>query len=46
MELERPKFMDTEWYYYDDEGLKIKEDAPAWVKKEYEEFMKYDSVIY
>jgi hypothetical protein len=40
MELERPKFMDTEWYYYDNDGLKVKEDSPEWVKKEYNKFMK------
>ncbi|SHK38244.1 hypothetical protein SAMN02745248_02413 [Hathewaya proteolytica DSM 3090] len=39
MELERPKFMDTDYYYYDDDGLKIKENSPQWVKEEYEQFM-------
>ncbi|WP_198039508.1 hypothetical protein [Clostridium kluyveri] len=40
MELPEPKFMSTEYVYYDDEGLKIKEDSPQWVKNEYKTFMK------
>lgn len=45
MEKVEPKFMSTEWVYYDNTGLKIKEDAPEWVKKEYEEFMKDDNAL-
>lgn len=40
MELNEPKFMSTEYVYYDDDGLKVKDTAPQWVKDEYEEFMK------
>lgn len=40
MELREPKFMNTEYIYYDDEGLKIKEDSPQWVKDEYKAFME------
>ena len=40
MELKETKFMSTEYAYYDDEGLKIKEDAPQWVKDEYKAFME------
>ncbi|HBJ2623598.1 TPA: hypothetical protein LA827_003401 [Clostridium botulinum] len=40
MELAEPKFMSSEYVYYDDEGLKIKEYSPQWVKDEYGEFMK------
>lgn len=40
MELAEPKFMKTEFVYYDDDGLRIKDNAPEWVKNEYEEFMK------
>ena len=39
MELERPKFMYTEYVYYDDDGMKIKEDSPQWVKDEYKSFI-------
>lgn len=39
MELPEPKFMSTEYIYYDDEGLRIKEDSPQWVKDEYEVFI-------
>lgn len=39
MDQEEQKFMSTECVYYDNTGLKIKEDAPELVKKEYDEFM-------
>ncbi|MEF9953576.1 MAG: hypothetical protein RR657_05005 [Peptostreptococcaceae bacterium] len=39
MDLVEPKFMSTE-YYYHNSGIKIRDDAPQWVKDEYEEFMK------
>lgn len=39
MDHVRPKFMDTDFCYYDDDGIKIKEDSPEWVKEEYQEFM-------
>lgn len=39
MELNEPKFMQTEYVYYDDDGLKIKDDSPQWVKDEYNAFM-------
>lgn len=32
--------MSTEYAYYDDDGLKIKEDSPQWVKNEYKKFME------
>lgn len=40
MQIEKPEFMDTEYVYYDDDGLKIKEDSPKWVKDAYNEFME------
>ena len=39
MDLVRPKFMNTEYYYHDN-GIKIKDNAPQWVKDEYKEFME------
>ena len=39
MELNEPKFMETEYAYYDDDGLKIRDDSPQWVKDEYNGFM-------
>ncbi|MBB6715269.1 hypothetical protein [Clostridium gasigenes] len=39
MELVEPKFLREGYGYYDNDGLKVKEDAPAWAKKEYNEFM-------
>lgn len=39
MEVVKPKFIDTEYAYYDDEGLKIKDDSPQWIKDEYKQFM-------
>lgn len=40
MELVKPKFMDTEYVYFDADGVKIKENSPEWVKEEYEKFIK------
>lgn len=39
MDLKEPKFINSEYAYYDNTGLKIKEDSPQWVKDEYNEFM-------
>jgi len=39
VEVVKPKFIDTEYAYYDDEGLKIKDNSPQWVKDEYKQFM-------
>lgn len=39
MELLEPKFLREGYGYYDNDGLKVKEDAPVWAKKEYSEFM-------
>ncbi|MBB6622241.1 hypothetical protein H7E67_02245 [Clostridium gasigenes] len=39
MELVEPKFLREGYGYYDNDGLKVKEDAPEWAKKEYSEFM-------
>lgn len=39
MELVEPKFLREGYGYYDNDGLKVKEDAPEWAKKEYNEFM-------
>lgn len=39
MELKRPKCFDYV-YIGEDEQRHIKEDAPEWAKKEFEEFMK------
>lgn len=39
MELVEPKFLIEGYGYYDNDGLKVKEDAPDWAKKEYNEFM-------
>lgn len=39
MEQIEPKFLKDGYGYYTDDGLKIKEDAPQWAKKEYKEFM-------
>ena len=39
--LEKPKFMEENYHYFDEnEKLQIKEDAPKWAKKEYEEFIE------
>ncbi|WP_223316896.1 hypothetical protein [Clostridium botulinum] len=40
MELKEPKFMTSEFVYYDEDGVQIKDNAPEWVRKEYEEFKK------
>lgn len=40
MQIEKPKFMDTEFIYYTEDGVKIKETAPEWVVKEYNDFMR------
>lgn len=41
MGLEMPRFIEENWDYIDEnEKLCIKENAPDWAKKEYEEFMK------
>lgn len=40
MELIEPKFLIEGYGYYDNDGLKVKEDAPQWAKDEYKEFME------
>lgn len=40
MEQIEPKFLKEGYGFYTDEGLQIKEDAPQWVKDEYEKFME------
>lgn len=46
MEQIEPEFIKQGYGYYDNEGLKIKKDAPKWAKDEYEEFMReLDSCI-
>ena len=39
--LEKPKFMEENYHYFDkDDNLKIKDNAPKWAKEEYEEVIK------
>lgn len=38
--IERPSFMDTPYFYIDNYGWHIKNNAPAKIKKEFLEFMK------
>ena len=40
MEQIEPKFLKEGYGYYDNDGLKIKNDAPQWAKDEYNKFMK------
>lgn len=40
MDMVEPKFIKEGYGYYDNEGLKIKDDAPEWAKQEYKEFME------
>lgn len=40
MDFVEPKFLIDGYGYYDNDGLKIKEDAPEWAKKEYKNFMQ------
>lgn len=39
MMLNMPKFIEEGFGVFTDEGIKIKEDAPEWAKKEYYEFL-------
>ena len=39
MSQERPKFIDSEFFYTDDDGWHLKEGAPEDLKKEFDEFM-------
>lgn len=38
--LEKPRFIEEEYHYYNEKGIQIKEDAPNWAKEEYEEYIK------
>lgn len=40
MQLEKPKFIDTEFVFYTEDGIQIKDNAPEWIKREYEKFKK------
>ena len=41
MSTARLSFMDSPYFYGDDEGWHLKEDAPEEVKQEFEEYMEY-----
>lgn len=44
MGLSRPKYLDHDYAFIgDDEQWHIKEDAPDWAKKEFDEFMRLAS---
>lgn len=38
--IKRPDFMDTPYFYIDNHGWHIKEDAPPKIKKEFFEYMR------
>lgn len=42
MSESRPKFVDSPYFVMEDENWHLKEGAPEDVKKEFEEYMKYE----
>lgn len=40
MSQSRPDFIESEYFYIDDEGWHLKENAPEDMKKEFEEYTK------
>ena len=38
--IERPSFMDTPYFYIDKNGWHIKSNAPEKIKKQFEEYMR------
>ena len=45
MSRARPDFIDSEYFYTDDDGWHLTEDAPEDVKKEFEAYMSMPSDI-
>ena len=39
MSMTAPKFIDSEYFYIDDDGWHLKEGAPEEVQKEFDEYM-------
>ena len=39
MSMSAPKFIDSEWFYIDDDGWHLKEGAPKDIQKEFDEYM-------
>lgn len=42
MSMEKPKFVDSPYFVMEDENWHLKEGAPEDVKREFEEYMKYE----
>ncbi len=40
MTLDSPKWIDSEYLIIDEQGWRLKEDAPLWLVKEFNKFMK------
>ena len=45
MSIERPKFVDSPYFYTDEDGWHLKDDAPEDVRKEFDEYMKYEEEL-
>lgn len=41
MSIARPKFVDSQYFYIDDDGWHLEDGAPDEVVKEFEEYMEY-----
>lgn len=45
MSTTKLKFTDSPYFYVDENGWNIREDAPEEVKKEFEEYMEYSKKL-
>lgn len=45
MSIKRPKFVDSPYFYVDENGWHLKEGAPEEVVEEFDEYMEYEKEL-